>query len=389
MTRFLCSLLLFPLLLLALGCGPSSVTPTAPAVPTAPAILTQPSSQTIAAGVTATFTVVASGTPPLSYQWYWNGMPLSAFNDSFTTPLTVPADDQSSLSVTVSNQAGSVTSAGATLSVPGAPRRPRAWDLRFKNVGTFPLSLVGVEYTNILGGMAMSWGNCVGTPLLLRGAGPYTPNGDPRNASWSFGIYRLPDGAPGRTTRYQTGILSDFPSDLVSFQGADTVITSLDLVDGQNAYCFQAIKTAGTDAYRFSSATLPVRALQATATLEGAVGRVITAVALVGSQATFISYGCPADPTTVYEVSVLPATADSVASVAAGLARQGYIITALGGNGTDGFLLVGTRVQGDLLPRPFAAASRLIGDRGFALMGYIFNYDPVTATGTYIALYEQ
>jgi hypothetical protein len=386
MTRFICFLLLFPLLLLATGCRSDSV---APAVPTAPTILTQPSSQTIVVGQAATFTVAASGTLPLSYQWYWNGMPINVLRASFTTPPTIPSDDQSTLSVTVSNQAGSVTSEVATLSVPGSPRRPRPWDLRFKNVGVFPLPLVGVEYTNILGGMTMTFGNQVGTPLLLRGSGPYVPNGDPRNASWSFGIFLLPDGAPGRTTSYQTGDLSAFPSDLASLQGTNTVVTSLDLVEGQNAYCLQAIKTAGTDAYTFGSGTLAVGALQATATQQAAAGRVITAISLVGGQATFISYGCPADPTTVYEASVLPATPDTVANVAAGLAQQGYLITALGGNGTDGFLLVGTRVQGDTLSRPFEATSHFVADRGFALLGYIFNYDPGTATGTYIALYEQ
>jgi len=35
----------------------------------APSITTQPGSQTVTVGQTATFTVVATGTPPLSYQW--------------------------------------------------------------------------------------------------------------------------------------------------------------------------------------------------------------------------------------------------------------------------------------------------------------------------------
>src|SRR5260370_4556771 len=37
--------------------------------PVAPAITTQPANQTVTAGQTATFTVVAGGTAPLSYQW--------------------------------------------------------------------------------------------------------------------------------------------------------------------------------------------------------------------------------------------------------------------------------------------------------------------------------
>lgn len=291
--------------------------------------------------------------------------------------------------MTVRNQTGSVTSVVATLSVPGSPRRPRTWDLRFKNEGTFPLPLVGVEYTSILGGMAMSFGNQVGTPPLIGSPGPLVPDGDPRNTSWSFGIFLLPDGAPGRTTSYQTGLLSDFASDLAGLQGTNTVITSLDLVARQNAYCLQAIKTASTDIYTFGSGTLPPGDLQATATQQGAEGRVITAVSLSGGQTTFISYGCPANPITAYEASVLSASVGTVASVAAGLAQQGFIITALGGNSTDGFLLVGTRVQGDTMPRPFKATNHLTADRGFAQVGYIWNYDPSTSTGSYLAFYEQ
>jgi hypothetical protein len=34
------------------------------------------------------------------------------------------------------------------------------------------------------------------------------------------------------------------------------------------------------------------------------------------------------------------------------LAAQGYIITAIGGDPTNGLLLVGTRVKGDTMPRP-------------------------------------
>src|SRR5258708_30625830 len=45
----------------------------APAV--APSITTQPASQTVTAGQTATFSVTASGTPPLNYHWLKNGPP--------------------------------------------------------------------------------------------------------------------------------------------------------------------------------------------------------------------------------------------------------------------------------------------------------------------------
>src|SRR6185436_17828649 len=47
-----------------------------------PTITTQPANQTLTAGQTATFSVVASGTPPLSYQWQKNGSNISGATSS-------------------------------------------------------------------------------------------------------------------------------------------------------------------------------------------------------------------------------------------------------------------------------------------------------------------
>lgn len=375
------------LLALASGCSSGSGEAVTPA-PTAPVLETQPTSQTVAAGQTATFSVSATGTPPLTYQWFWNGMALNAHGIAFTTPPAVPSDDQSTLAVTVSNAVGTVTSAVATLSVPGSPRRPPLGDLRFKDVGAFPLPLSGSEYTNILGGMRLSYRNQVGMPLTLGASGPVGTAGGPRNCSWSFGLFFLPDGAVGRTTVYQTGLLGDFPSDLAALQGPATVITSLDLFEGQGANAIQAVQTAGTDAYTCESGTLPPAALQAVASAQGAAGRVITAVSLSGGQATYVAHGRTGDQA-IYEASVLSASTTTLSAVAASLAQQGYLITAVGGNCTDGFLLVGTRVQGDTTPRPFETTSRLGGDRGFAVVGAVFIYDAAASSGTYLYLNEQ
>ena len=65
---------------------------------------------------------------------------------------------------------------------------------------------------------------------------------------------------------------------------------------------------------------------------------------------------------------------------ASDLAQQGYIITAVGGDTTNGFLLVGTRVQGDTMPRPFKAVTSPAQDvnaqfwnEGYALIAFIDN----------------
>ena len=85
---------------------------------TAPSITTQPASQTVTVGQTATFTVVATGTAPLSYAWRKNGTAISgATAASYTTPATTSSDTGAQFTVTVSNVAGNVTSNPATLTV--------------------------------------------------------------------------------------------------------------------------------------------------------------------------------------------------------------------------------------------------------------------------------
>jgi len=84
----------------------------------APYISTQPANQSVSAGQTATFSVAASGTAPLAYQWQMNGADISgAISASYTTPVTITANSGEQFRVMVSNSAGSVTSNSATLTV--------------------------------------------------------------------------------------------------------------------------------------------------------------------------------------------------------------------------------------------------------------------------------
>src|SRR5205809_4781134 len=93
--------------------------------PVAPAITAQPASQTVTAGQTATFSVTATGTAPLSYQWQRAGVPISgATLARYTTPPTTSGDNGAQFTVVVSNTAGSVTSSVATLTVNPAPVAP-------------------------------------------------------------------------------------------------------------------------------------------------------------------------------------------------------------------------------------------------------------------------
>ena len=84
----------------------------------APSITTPPVSADVSAGQTATFSVAAMGTAPLSYQWQKNGTAISGANSStYITPPTTASDNRTLFAVVVTNSAGSVTSSTATLNV--------------------------------------------------------------------------------------------------------------------------------------------------------------------------------------------------------------------------------------------------------------------------------
>ena len=86
--------------------------------PTAPAITTQPANASLVIGNPATFTVVASGTAPLSYQWEKNGKAVTgATTANYTVAAATLGDNGSMYDVIVKNAAGSTKSDVATLTV--------------------------------------------------------------------------------------------------------------------------------------------------------------------------------------------------------------------------------------------------------------------------------
>ncbi|HEY3855731.1 MAG TPA: immunoglobulin domain-containing protein [Verrucomicrobiae bacterium] len=92
----------------------------------APQITVPPSSQTITAGGTVIFTVTATGTAPLQYQWLWGGDPLSdgagifGSQSNILTLTGIQPYQGGSYSVQVSNPGDSPTSAPAILTVVSA-----------------------------------------------------------------------------------------------------------------------------------------------------------------------------------------------------------------------------------------------------------------------------
>jgi type II secretory pathway component GspD/PulD (secretin) len=90
-----------------------------------PSITAQPASQTVVSGNNTTFSVTAGGTPPLSYQWYFNGSPIAGANDANYSIIGVTASNEGSYSVVITNSYGSVTSSNMTV-VASTPNPPAA-----------------------------------------------------------------------------------------------------------------------------------------------------------------------------------------------------------------------------------------------------------------------
>ena len=118
----------------------------------APSISTQPQNLTVIPGQFATFSVTASGSQPLIYQWYYNANTLLVGPTGPILILTnVQPSDAGSYSVVVSNTAGSVTSSNAVLTVntnPAAPlfiTQPTSLHIYAGDTATFTAAAVGTQ----------------------------------------------------------------------------------------------------------------------------------------------------------------------------------------------------------------------------------------------------
>lgn len=105
------------------------------------AFTSEPVSQTVNAGANATFTATANGTPPLSYQWLFNSIPISGATTNSYTVLNAQTNAIGNYSVTVTNTSGgNITSSNAFLTVnPVAP-----------TITTQPLSRTIYQGSNVL-----------------------------------------------------------------------------------------------------------------------------------------------------------------------------------------------------------------------------------------------
>lgn len=85
--------------------------------PVPPIIVTQPQSQTVVVGANISFSVEATGTPPLLYHWRRNGTPVAVTTNAFLNLFNVQTNQAGLYSVLVTNVAGFVVSSDALLEV--------------------------------------------------------------------------------------------------------------------------------------------------------------------------------------------------------------------------------------------------------------------------------
>lgn len=116
--------------------------------PTAPSISTQPANAAVPVGAAATFSaVVGGGTAPVTYQWKRNGTAIAgATGASYTIAKTAMSDDGATLVLAITNPAGTLSSAAATLQVlvpPSITKQPADLSVTVGAPASFSVELSG------------------------------------------------------------------------------------------------------------------------------------------------------------------------------------------------------------------------------------------------------
>ncbi|MBL9201349.1 MAG: immunoglobulin domain-containing protein [Opitutaceae bacterium] len=117
----------------------------------APSITVQPQAQVVLGGGSASFSVVASGSGTLAYQWRRNGTPIAGANSATFQIAAVGATDVGSYDVQVTNPVATVQSSAALLTLATAPAAPQ-------------ITLNPVGRTVVIGGSATLYAAATGAP---------------------------------------------------------------------------------------------------------------------------------------------------------------------------------------------------------------------------------
>jgi hypothetical protein len=235
--------------------GTTSNGPASPTAPTAvaPSITGQPQNTSVAAGQAAAFSVTATGTAPLSYQWRKAGSAIAgATAATYTTAATSAADSGEVFSVVVTNSAGAVTSGNATLTVTAAST-----------------SALSITTSSLPGGIVQS-----AYAATLQASGGKTPY------AWSVASGQLPAGLALSAT---TGTISGTPT----AAGSSSFTVSVHDANGSDASASLSLTvSAAASSLRITPSALPAGVVQSpyTATLLASGGKTPYAWSVVSGQ---------------------------------------------------------------------------------------------------------
>ena len=147
-----------------------------------PAITTQPSNQIAAIGGSVSFSVTATGFAPLKYQWTFQGTNLAGTTGNTLQVTNVQSSQAGSYAVTITNLAGSVTSATATLTIVTSP---------------FIISIQPTSQSVPAGGAAAFTVNAVGAaPLAYQWLFKGTPVANATGSSYTLAHAQSTNGGP-------------------------------------------------------------------------------------------------------------------------------------------------------------------------------------------------
>ncbi len=117
-------------------------------VVTQPSITVQPTNATVNQGNTTNFTVTASGTPTLNYQWQLGGSNIAGATNSIYTIANAQSAQAGNYQVIITNNYGSVTSVVRTLTVispPAITGQPQSLSVPVGSNATFTVTATGTS----------------------------------------------------------------------------------------------------------------------------------------------------------------------------------------------------------------------------------------------------
>ena len=163
----------------------------------APTIATNPQSQTVTVGANATFTVVANGSAPLSYQWRFGNAAISAATNASYTRSNAQLVDAGNYTVVITNSVGSITSSPAVLTVNSVVTGNVIAQWNFNSLPPDGVLTTGSTNAAIGSGTALLFGGATAT--FATGDTTLDPAGSTDNTAWNVATF--PAQGAGNKTR--------------------------------------------------------------------------------------------------------------------------------------------------------------------------------------------